>query len=129
MAKTISEINKAFGGRLIGNPKVKTIICEIVATLPKNLIEYITNNVWFLSSPEDAWAITFRGSDIYNHQHLIFLSHELFNEDSSQIEYTTLHEIGHVILGHKNSIGRKQTQSEIDKQEFEADQFARKYLT
>lgn len=49
-------------------------------------------------------------------------------QDKEQIQYTIAHEIGHVILKHKNSIGRMQTQSEIKIQEREADEFAREYL-
>lgn len=124
---TLETINKAFGGKLIGKPKVKTWVCETVLHLPADLIEFITKNIWILSSSEEAWGYTFRGSDLKD-RHLIFLSDELFEEDKSQIQYTILHEIGHVVLGHKNSIGFRQTQSEIDIQEREADKFARKYL-
>lgn len=124
---TIKEINKNFSGRLIGKPLMKTLVCEAVSILPEDLQEFVTKNIWFLSSHEDAWAFTFRGSDIKD-QHLIVLSDELLSENKSQIIYTILHEIGHVVLKHKNSMGRMQTQSEIDKQEFEADRFTKKYL-
>ncbi len=106
---------------------MKTHVRETVSLLSEDLIKYVTKKVWFLSSPEDAWAFTFRGSDVKN-QHLVYLSDELFKQDKERITYTILHEIGHCILKHENSMGRKQTQSEIDKQEFEADQFTKKYL-
>lgn len=125
--KSVEEIFRAFSGRLIGSPLMKTYVCEVVSLLPKEMINHVTKDVWFLSSPEDAWAMTFKGSDVKD-QHLIYLSDELFNQEDSQIRYTIAHEIGHVILEHQNSMGRKQTQSEIDKQEKEADQFAKKYL-
>jgi len=107
---------------------MRKMVCETLLYLPSEIIKYVTGSVWFISSPEDAWAFTFRGSDIKN-QHLIILSDELFNQKKNQIRYTILHEIGHVLLGHKNSIGFEQTQSEIKQQELEADQFANKYLT
>jgi len=112
----------------MGNLYMRKMVCETVLYLPSEIIKYVTGSVWFISSPEDAWAFTFRGSDISN-QHLIILSDELLNQEKNQIRYTILHEIGHVILGHKNSIGFEQTQSEIKQQELEADQFANKYLT
>lgn len=111
----------------MGNLNMQKWVCKAVALLPEEIIAYVTKNVWFISSGEDAWAFTFRGSDILN-QHLIFLSDELFEQSENDISYTIIHEIGHVILKHKNSMGRMQTQSEIKKQEREADQFARKYL-
>ncbi len=61
-------------------------------------------------------------------QHLIFLSDELFMHGEDQIRYTIAHEIGHVILGHRNSVMEKQSKSEIYAQEKEADKFARKYI-
>ena len=69
-------------------------------------------------------AKTLRKKDEY----VIFLSDELLKEPAAQIHYTIAHEIGHVILGHKNSIGRLQSKSEIRKQEKEAHNFVKKYL-
>ncbi len=48
--------------------------------------------------------------------------------DEEQIRYTIAHEIGHVLLGHRNSIIEKQSKAEISNQEREADEFARKYI-
>ncbi len=123
---TIEEVRKAFNGRLMGSLQMRKMVCQTLLHLPSEIIEQVTKNVWFLSSPDDAWAFTFRGSDIKG-QHLIVLSDDLFNQDQSQITYTILHEIGHVLLGHKNSVGYQQTQSEVKRQELEADLFASKY--
>lgn len=124
----IQKIRRAFGGKLVGNIFMKTVICEVMLIFPSEIINYVTKTVWFFSSAEDAWAYTFDGNDLTN-KHFIFLSDELFEQDKEQIQYTIAHEIGHVILKHKNSIGREQPQSEIKKQELEADLFAKKYLT
>jgi len=121
------EIRYLFGGRLVGNNFMKEIVCETVSSLPQEIIEYLTKRVWIMSSDSEAWAFTFTGNDLKD-KHLIFLSDELLSEDKSQIQFTLLHEIGHVILGHKNSINYKQTKSEVNKQEREANKFARKYL-
>lgn len=123
----IKEVRIAFGGKLLGNVFMKTVVCETVLLLPSEIIDYVTRNVWFFSTSDEAWAYTFDGNDAKD-KHFIFLSHELLSQDKTQIEYTTLHEIGHVILKHSNSIGRRQTQSEIKIQEREADLFAKKYL-
>ncbi len=124
---TIEEIRHAFNGRLMGKLLMRKAVCETLLSLPSEIIKYVSSSVWFISSPEDTWAFTFRGSDIKD-QHLIILSDELLQQDASQIRYTILHEIGHVILGHKNSMGFEQTQREIKQQELEADGFANKYL-
>ncbi len=102
-------------------------VCKAVLFLPVEIQKYVTRNIWFISSPDDAWAFTFRGSDIAN-RHLIVISDELLKQNEQQISYTILHEIGHVMLGHENSIGRVQTQTEIKRQEVAADAFAKKYF-
>lgn len=125
---TESKIQKAFTGRLIGNKRIKKLVAKALLSLPDSMIKYITRNVWFISSPEDAWAFTFRGSDIQG-QHLIIISDELLKQHEHDIIHTILHEIGHVMLKHRNSIGFLQTKKEINKQEKEAHEFAKKYLT
>jgi hypothetical protein len=123
----ILAIRKAFGGRLIGKPFMEEVVCEAVLRLPPDFRKQITSKVWIISSPEDAWALTFRGEELRD-RHLIFLSDELFRESKEQITYTVLHEIGHVVLNHRNSIGYEQTESEIRQQEQQADAFAKQYL-
>lgn len=127
MKWTVLKIRKAFGGKLIGSPYMMQIICQTVLLLPPQIIEQVTSKVWIISSPDDAWALTFKGSELQD-RHLIFVSDELLRQDEVQIKYTVLHEIGHVVLNHKNSIGHTQTESEIKHQESEADEFAKKYL-
>ncbi len=127
MTWTVTSVRKALGGKLIGSLSMREMVCKTILNLPAEQIEQVCKKVWFISSPEDAWAFTFRGADIKD-RHLVFLSEELFRQDVSQITYTILHEIGHVVLDHRNSIGVEQTQSEIDHQENEADIFARKYI-
>ena len=102
-------------------------VCKTLLFLPEKIQKYVTRNVWFISSADNAWAFTFRGSDIAG-QHLIVISDELLDQNEKQIRFTIIHEIGHVILAHENSMGRKQTQTEIKRQEIAADEFAKKYF-
>lgn len=124
---TLGKIRRSFSGRLIGDLKMRKYVLETVLFLPDKMIKYITSRVWFVSSLEDAWALTFNGSD-FNSQHLILLTDELFEQNDKSIKYTILHEIGHVLLRHRNSMGFRQSQEELSQQEKEADKFARKYL-
>ena len=107
---------------------MKMHVCEVVDLLTDDVISFVTKNVWFLSSLDDAWAFTFTGNDIKD-QHLIFLSDELLVQDVSQIHFTIAHEIGHVIHNHRNSVLIPQTPEEIMQQEKEADTFALKYVS
>lgn len=125
--RSSSEIYRMFSGKLVGSKVMKQYVCETLSFMPEEIIDYITENVWFFASMEDAWAFTFTGNDLVN-QHLIFLSDELLDQDIEQIRYTIAHEIGHVMLGHRNSVLKRQSKSEIAHQEREADSFARKYL-
>lgn len=80
-----------------------------------------------MSSMDDAFAYTFIGNDLKD-QYLIFLGDDLLSQHAGQIRYSIAHEIGHVILGHENSVMRRQTKGEIAKQEKEADEFAKRYV-
>lgn len=115
-----------FSGRLIGSQRMKKTICKTVLSLSPKIIEYVANNIWFISTPIDAWAFTFRGTDIKG-QYLVFLSQGLFKQPGHKIRQTILHEIGHVLLKHKNSMGFRQTHQKIDKQEQAASRFASRY--
>jgi hypothetical protein len=129
MAWTIGEVRQRLGPRLIGKLKMRELVCKTIILLPEKLRITVCDTVWFISSQDDAWAFTFRGSDI-KEAHLIFLSDELLKADDEQIIYTILHEIGHVLSNHRNSLGGYiQTESEIHQQEDEADRFARKYIS
>lgn len=125
---TISEIRKSFGHRLIGTKFMKQKVASAVSLLPDNITNFVTKKCWFVSSFEDGWAFTLRHNDLSKGEFLVFLSDELLAESEEQIRYTILHEIGHVVLGHRNSIGEVQTKAEVRKQEKEADEFARKNL-
>jgi Zn-dependent peptidase ImmA (M78 family) len=80
-----------------------------------------------LGSTTDAWAYTFRGDEVSG-SHLIILSDSLWDQPDEDIIYTVAHEIGHVILGHKNAILEPQSEAQVAKQEKEAREYALKYL-
>lgn len=123
----VASVYNLFKGKLVGESRMKKLVCQAVVLLPDELIHQITQTCWFVSSFKDAWGFTFTGNDLKN-QHLIFLSDDLFNQNTEQIMFSILHEIGHVVLMHRNSVFINQTQSEIRRQELEADSFAQTYL-
>jgi Zn-dependent protease with chaperone function len=127
MQKNTRRIYIAFQGKLVGTAFMKRVVCETLTRMPEEIIAYITKNCWFFASMEDAWAFTFTGNDLKN-QHLIFLSDDLLSQHPRQIEFSIAHEIGHVILGHRNSTLERQTKQEIKQQEKEADKFAEQFI-
>lgn len=124
----IERVRSTLSGKLIGSLFMREMVCKTILLLPDELIEQVSRGVWFISSQDDAWALTFRGEDL-KERHLIFLSDKLLMQTREQITFTILHEIGHVVLNHRNSIGYMQTESEIEQQEDAADLFARTHLT
>ncbi len=127
MKKDLKEIEMSFKGRLIGKKMMKKKVCQVLMLMEEDIINFITSRCWFVSSMEDAYGFTLTGKDLENY-HLIFLSDDLLEEPEYQIYYTIAHEIGHVMLGHKNSILKMQTKEEIKKQEKQADRFAKSYI-
>ncbi len=121
------NIRKAFGYKLIGTNFMKKIVSKTLSALPEKYVLFVTKYCWFVSTLSDSWAFTLKQNDLKKGEYLIFLSDELLNQSSEQIRYTILHEVGHVILGHRNSIGQIQSKVEIRRQEEEADKFAKEY--
>lgn len=118
----------SYGGRLVGGKKTKKLVSETLQLLPDELVQELITGCWILTSTPNAWAYVFNGDDVVG-QRFIFLSDELLKQNKQQIQYTILHEVGHVILKHHNSINYRQTKWEIGKQEREADFFAKQFLT
>lgn len=127
MNSKLKKIYKAFDGKLVGNKSMKYYVCETLSEMPRYIVDYVTSKCWFFASMEDSFGFTFTGNDLKN-QHLIFFSDELLKQGEEQIHYTIAHEIGHVILKHRNSTFVRQEKFEISRQEREADEFARKYI-
>ncbi len=123
---THSIIHK-FKGKILGRDATKKVVAETLQLLPEEMVDKLSRYVWFMSSFDDAWAYTFRGDDLKG-QKMIFLSDELLAQNNEHIQFTILHELGHVVLNHKNSINFKQAKKEINQQEKQADNFANKYL-
>lgn len=128
MNYTLSSIRKALGYKLMGNKFLKAAVCETIAVFPEEIIDFICKHVWFVGSFDDGYGFTLRADEIKKGEYLIFLSDELFNQDEWRMRFTIAHEIGHVILGHRNSIGIPQSKAEVRKQERQANAFAKRYL-
>ena len=127
MSYSKTEIENKLENRLIGKRQMQEVVVSALTFLPTEIADEITKSVWFVSNFDDAWGFTLDSKDL-GQRHLVFLSDELFFEPKQQVLYTILHEVGHVVLGHRNAFFKPQTRQETEKQEYEADKFARKYL-
>jgi hypothetical protein len=112
--------------KITGGKRAHYLVTQAVGLLPTDVLPKI-GRIRFISSFDNAWGYVLTSEDL-RAEYLIVLSDDLFDQSQSQIIYTILHEIGHVVLGHKNSFGRRQTKGEIQKQELVADAFAMKYI-
>lgn len=124
----VQIVQKALGHKLVGKAYMKKMVAETVLLLPDQLMNFATKYLWFVGSMADSYAFTIKREDLKAGEYLIFIGDELLEEPVWQIRFSIMHEIGHAVLGHRNSIGILQTKSEIRKQEREADAFAKKYL-
>lgn len=115
-----------FGRKLVGTKVMKEWVCKTLLEMNEEIIDFVTENCWFMSSMDDAFAFTFTGNDLAD-MHLIFLSDDLFYQSGDQIQYTIAHEIGHVMLGHRNSTLERQSKEEVREQERQADEFAKRF--
>ena len=127
MKTTQGQIYRMFGGKIHGHKMMKDYVCKTLAKFPQDIIDHITTDCWFLGSTADAWAYAFRGDEVAG-KHLIVLSDSLWKQPEQDIVYTIAHEIGHVVLGHRNAILEPQTKAETAKQERDARVFAMKYI-
>lgn len=124
----ISQIKDNFSYKLVGSNLMKKAVLSTLLLFPDEIVERVSKKCWFISAFDESWAFVLRGSEIKKSEFVIFLSDRLLKENRGQIQYTIAHEIGHVLLGHRNSIGKVQSKTEIRRQEKEADVFAMKYL-
>jgi hypothetical protein len=120
-------ILQMFRGKIIGGKTIKKYVCKVLSFMPSETIEFITDKCWFMGSFDDAFGYAFKGDDLAG-QFMIFLSDDLFAHSENQIKYTIAHEIGHVVLGHRNAVFEQQSKADIALQEKEADGFAKKYI-
>lgn len=120
-------IQLAFKGKLVGKKIMKQHVAEVLSLMPEEVITFVTENVWFVTSYDESWAFAFTGNDFQN-KHVIFFSDELFYQSPQQIHWTIAHEIGHVVLGHKNRFSEKFSKKIVQEQEDAADEFAREYV-
>jgi len=128
MNKEAEEIRKKFAGKLVGRAKMQKLVCETLLIFPLEIIDFVTKNVWFVSSFDEAWGFVLKGKEL-DGKDVIFLADELFVQEKYDQQYEIAHEIGHIMLGHRNAITKPQTKQEIKQQEKEADRFARRYLS
>lgn len=122
------QIKRAFGVKLHVSESLQQHVVNTLAIMPDDIVDHITSDCWFLGSVDDASAYTIRGDELGG-KYLIILSDRLLDQSPADIQYTIVHEIGHVVLGHRNAILAPQSKREIARQERLAHKFAMKYVS
>ncbi len=129
MKENVDTIEKKFRDKLVGGKRMQRLICETLLIFPREIVDYVTKNIWFVSSFKDAWGFVLKIDELKERgDYLIFLGDELWQQDDYAQRYEIVHEIGHVVLKHRNAITKPQSQAEIEEQEKEAHEFALRYL-
>ena len=83
MDRNIEAINRKFDGKLVGNARMQRLVCETLLYFPQKSVNFITKNVWFVSSFEDSWGFALRGDELVKGKFLVFLGDELFEQEPS----------------------------------------------
>src|SRR3989338_11181625 len=125
--ENLVKILKDFNTRLVGDEETKKIICETLLVFPKEVIDFVVKNVWFVSAFDDAWSFTLDSEELCGRT-IVFLSDDLLRHSKERVTYSVAHEIAHIMLGHKNPYNAKLPQTTEKKFETGADEFAKYYL-
>ena len=129
MKESVDTIEKKFRNKLVGSKRMQRLGCETLLIFPPNTVDYITKNAWFVSSFDDAWGFVLKIDELKEKgEYLIFLGDELFEQEKYAQHYEIAHEVGHIILKHRNAITQPQSEAETKRQERQAHEFALKHV-
>lgn len=125
---TPGEVDYAFGGMNELDEEFRCIVAKAMANLPKNIVDWASVKVLFVSSSEErvAFSLIFKG---LKRQGFIFLSEALRKKPEKEKTFTIAHELAHQKLRHLHPAIEGLTYEQADAQEQEADDLALKWLS
>lgn len=102
---TWDYIDYLFGGTNVIGENQRALIAKALSVLNNDLIDKITEEVWFVASNKNEWAFQtpLQCRFLENRKSIIFLSEGLFKENQEKIMHVILHEVAHHVLGHKHA--------------------------
>jgi hypothetical protein len=104
------------------------IVDRAIANLPKNIVDWASVKVIFISSCENGSAFTLNWKEWKHISGFIFLCEELRKKPETTQTFTIAHEIAHRKLGHVSPVLSNLTDEQDAAQEQEADDLALKWL-
>lgn len=122
------EADYQFGGMNAVSPEFRIILAKALSELPKATVDWVAENLIFISSSEEYWAFSLSKNEWEHIVGFVFLCEHLKNIAEKEQAFSIAHEIAHHRLGHKSPIFGNLTTDEFRKQEEEADKLARKWL-
>lgn len=125
---TLEEVDYMFAGFNLVNEEFRVILARTISKLPKEIVEWATEKLLFISSTDDCWAFSLLKEEWRHKEGIIFLCECLKNDSEERQTFRIAHEIAHQKLKHKSPIFNRLTEEEVWKQEKEATKLAEKWL-
>jgi len=126
---SLEQVDYMFGGVNSVSREFRIILAKVISKLPKKIVEWATENLLFISSSDEYWAFSMSKAEWEHVEGLVFLSDVLKTESEEKQTFTIAHEIAHHKLNHKSPIFSNLTTEETQKQEAEADELAKRWLS
>lgn len=110
------------------SPEFKIMLSRTFCRLPKEIVDWATKNVLFVSSSSEYLAFWGPLSDLQDKKGFIFLSQYLKHEDEESFSLIVAQEIAHAQLDHKSPLFTRMLRSDQRAQEQKAEELAKKWL-
>mgnify|MGYP001084517937 CR=1 FL=1 len=125
---TPEEADYTFGGTNTVSEDFRIILAKALSKLPRKIVDWAAENLNFLSStPDLAYTTTIK--EWKHKKGFVFLCEPLKNRTEEEQTFYIAHEIAHLKLEHRSPIFSYLTEEETQKQEEEADELAKKWLS
>ena len=123
------ELDYHLGGVHALDDEFRIILARALSNLPKEIIEWATDKLFFISDTEECHAFYLSKKDWKHKRGFIFLSNNLKNENLGTQVFSIAHEIAHANLDHRSVMfNPNMTVDDMQRQEKEANRLARKWL-
>jgi len=125
--QTLEDIDYRFAGNNEVSERERVLIAKALFLCEDNVIDDITENVWFVSPNGKYIAFQVNMKKLKKYNSIIFLGNLDKLPDRKAIEII-LHEIGHHVLKHKSPSFDNLSNEDYKKQEKEAKAFAKERM-
>jgi len=125
---SLEQADYAFGGINSVSEEFRVILAKALSKLPKDIVDWVVNFAFFISSSDEYWAFTLFIDEFEHKKGVIFLSENLKEEIEEKQLFWIAHEIAHLKLNHRSPIFCGLSEKETKRQEAEADNLVKTWL-